>query len=301
LITMTMHEAFAAYQSVAHRLPRVGPPALCQLAANLDAIADDFDVFLLDAFGVLNIGESPIAGTPERVAGLQSAGKRVLVVSNAAGQPHSVLMAKYARLGYNFAADDVISSRRTILHALKSEPERRWGIMANESLGREDLDALDFAFLGDDPSVYDTVEAFLFLGSTTWTLERQAMLRASLAKAPRPVLVGNPDIVAPREDGFSVEPGRYAHLLADQTGIAPRFYGKPFRNIFDLAFARLDPATDPARILMVGDSLHTDVLGGQAAGIKTALIAGYGFFAGHDVFGPIRQSGIEPDYILDRP
>lgn len=301
MITMTMHEAFAAYQSVAHRLPRVGPPALCQLAANLDAIADDFDVFLLDAFGVLNIGESPIAGTPERVAGLQSAGKRVLVVSNAAGQPHSVLMAKYARLGYNFAADDVISSRRTILHALKSEPERRWGIMANESLGREDLDALDFAFLGDDPSVYDTVEAFLFLGSTTWTLERQAMLRASLAKAPRPVLVGNPDIVAPREDGFSVEPGRYAHLLADQTGIAPRFYGKPFRNIFDLAFARLDPATDPARILMVGDSLHTDVLGGQAAGIKTALIAGYGFFAGHDVFGPIRQSGIEPDYILDRP
>jgi ribonucleotide monophosphatase NagD (HAD superfamily) len=52
---------------------------------------------------------------------------------------------------------------------------------------------------------------------------------------------------------------------------------------------------------MVGDSLHTDILGGQAAGIKSALIAGYGFFAGHDVFPPIISSGIQPDYILDCP
>ena len=52
---------------------------------------------------------------------------------------------------------------------------------------------------------------------------------------------------------------------------------------------------------MVGDSLHTDILGGQAAKLKTALVAGYGFFAGHDVDTPIEVSGIQPDYILDRP
>jgi glycerol 3-phosphatase-2 len=51
----------------------------------------------------------------------------------------------------------------------------------------------------------------------------------------------------------------------------------------------------------VGDSLHTDILGGQAAGVKTALIAGYGFFAGNDVEAPIALSGIKPDYILQRP
>jgi len=52
---------------------------------------------------------------------------------------------------------------------------------------------------------------------------------------------------------------------------------------------------------MVGDSLHTDILGGQAAGLKTALISGFGFFAGHDVESPIRASAITPDYILARP
>ena len=51
---------------------------------------------------------------------------------------------------------------------------------------------------------------------------------------------------------------------------------------------------------MVGDSLHTDILGGWVTGLKTALIAGYGFSSGHDVAGPIAASEIRPDYILER-
>jgi ribonucleotide monophosphatase NagD (HAD superfamily) len=133
-----------------------------------------------------------------------------------------------------------------------------------------------------------------------WTPARQALLEASLQARPRPVLVGNPDIVAPRETGFSTEPGAYAHQLADRTGVAPEFFGKPFRSIFDLAFAQV-PDANPARTVMVGDSLHTDILGGQTAGVKTALIADYGFFAGADEAQAIASAGILPDYILTRP
>jgi len=51
-----MHEAFAAYEAVRHRLPPARMGGACTRLPDLDAIADDFDVFLLDAFGVLNIG-----------------------------------------------------------------------------------------------------------------------------------------------------------------------------------------------------------------------------------------------------
>jgi len=301
LITMSMQEAFAAYQSVRHRLPAVQRPAPCNSFADLSSIADQFDVFLLDAFGVLNIGETPITGVPERVAALQAAGKRVLVVTNAAGQPHATLRQKYTRLGYDIASEDIISSRLTTLKALEGEPERRWGVMANKNLGDEDFGHLDFTFLGTDPHLYDTVEGFLLLGSVTWTEDQQVLLERSLTKAPRPVFVGNPDIVAPRESGFSVEPGSFAHRLADRSGVQPRFFGKPFRNIYDLVFARLGPGYDRDRIVMVGDSLHTDILGGQTAGVKTALISGFGFFANQNVTAPIEASGIQPDFILDRP
>lgn len=297
---MNMHEAFAAYENVRHRLPDVRHKGACTLLPNLDALAPDFDVFFLDAFGVLNIGERAIDAVPERIARLQKAGKRVLVVSNAAGFPHAKLMEKYTRLGYDFAPDDVITSRKALLHGLTTEPPRRWGLMATESLGCADLEGLDVTYLAEDAAVYDAAEGFLLVGSAVWTPERQALLEASLIRNPRPVYVGNPDIVAPREDGFSTEPGAYAHQLADRTGVSPKFFGKPFGNIYDLAFARLD-APDPARVLMVGDSLHTDILGGQIAGVKTALIAGYGFFGGHDVDLPIAQSGIAPDFILECP
>lgn len=293
-------DAFAAYEAVRHRLPGVRVPVPCRRLRNLDAIADAHDIFLLDAFGVLNIGETAIEGVPERVAGLQARGKRVLVVSNAAGQPHATLMEKYARLGYDFAPEDVITSRKAVLYAIRCEPSRRWGLMANEAFGREDIDDLDIHFLGDDPADYDAAEAFLMLGSAVWTDKRQALLEAAIARNPRPVYVGNPDIVAPRETGFSTEPGCYAHRLADQTGISPQFFGKPFQNIFDLVFAHLD-APDLSRVVMVGDSLHTDILGGQTAGVKTALIEGFGFFGGTDVDEPIATSGIQPDFILERP
>ena len=297
---LNMPEAFAAYEAVRHRLPAVQRAGSVQRLPDLGGLADSIDTFLLDAFGVLNIGETAIAGVPERVAGLQKAGKRVIVVSNAAGYPHSTLMEKYKRLGYDFAPEDVITSRKTVLHALSSEPKRRWGVVAQKSFGLEGLDHLDMAFLGDHAADYDDVEGFLMLGSSNWTDDRQTLLEASLARNPRPVFVGNPDIVAPREYGFSTEPGHYAHRLADRTGIEPQFFGKPFNNIFELAFAQLGPI-DPARTVMVGDSLHTDILGGQIAGIKSALIAGFGFFDGHDVHKPISTSGIIPDYILDRP
>ena len=297
---LNLTEAFASYENVRHRLPAAKLGLACRRLPNLDALADEMDVFLLDAFGVLNIGDTAIEGVPERVARLQKAGKRIMIVSNAAGFPHAKLMEKYKGLGYDFAPEDVITSRKATLHALHNAQPMKWGLMATESLGRGDIEPFDMEYLAEDVAAYDEAEAFVLLGSAVWTEARQSLLEASLKRAPRPVYVGNPDIVAPRETGFSIEPGHFAHRLAEQTGVEPQFFGKPFGNIFDLAFARLGQF-EPNRTVMVGDSLHTDILGGQAAGLKTALISGYGFFSGHNVEGPIAASGIQPDYILQRP
>jgi HAD superfamily hydrolase (TIGR01450 family) len=298
---MSTETAFEAYESVRHRLPVVRPSAAgFQRVATLADIADGFDVFLLDAFGVLNIGEAAIPGTPERIANLKAAGKRVLVVSNAAGFPHAALMEKYSRLGYDFAPEDVITSRVTLLAGLNGRKNLHWGLMATRSTGLRDLEDLTLTYLEEGPATYDAVEGFLLVGSAAWTEERQALLENALKKHPRPVLVGNPDIVAPRETGFSVEPGHFAHRLADRTGISPEFYGKPFPDIFDIAFKRLGNV-DRSRVLMVGDSLHTDILGARTVGIASALVAEYGFFAGQDAEKAVLATGIVPDFIVERP
>ncbi|MFC2967419.1 HAD-IIA family hydrolase [Acidimangrovimonas pyrenivorans] len=290
--------AFDAYEAVRERLPSARFPSASQTIPDLGAAADSFDAVLLDAYGVLNVGETAIAGAAERIAALQAMGKRVMVVSNSAGYPKRHLMARYLRMGFNFAPEEVVSSREAALAGLAAQPPRRWGVMADPQFGSAELEHLGTAFLADDPAAYDAAEGILLIGSGTWTEARQALLEASLRARPRPVVVANPDIVAPREDGLSREPGHYAHRLADSCGVVPEFYGKPFGNIFELALARLPAEIPRDRILMVGDTLQTDILGGAAAGLRTALVTGHGALVGMDVGGAIARSGITPDFIL---
>lgn len=302
MTTLSAEAAFAAYEAVRARLPAAspgaGPP---RRAASLAELAGDYEVFLLDAFGVLNIGETAIPGVAERVAALRAQGRRVMVVSNAASVPVAALHAKYRAMGYDFAPEDIVTSRATLAASGDCAQAEHWGAMCPEGGALDDLGAARVTALGDDPAPFEAVDGFLLIGTAGWTEARQALLEAALAERARPVLVANPDIVAPREHGFTAEPGHYAHRLADRTAARPRFYGKPFPGIFRLALDRLGAGTDRSRVLMVGDSLHTDVLGAQAAGVASALVTGFGFFETLDPRAAIDRAGIVPDILLDRP
>ena len=293
--------AFARYEAIRARLPAAVFPARARRAEDLAALAEAFDVFVLDAFGVLNIGESAVPGAPQRVADLVDRGKAVFVLTNGATYDESVALEKYHRLGFAFEPRQIVSSRALLHNALGAFPDRfRWGAAAAP---QSNLDALlgDLRLLTDDRSAYEEADGFVLLSSQVWDMARQEILIASLSDNPRPVLVGNPDLVAPRETGLTLEPGFYAHDLADRTGIDPVFFGKPYGNAFDEVRRRLTAdgrTVPPQRIAMVGDTLHTDVLGGAAAGLKTVLVADHGLFRGLDADDFIKRSGIVPDVII---
>ena len=120
-----------------------------------------------------------------------------------------------------------------------------------------------------------------------------------MLRHPREVMIANADLVAPRDNGFSLEPGYFGHRIADQTDATVRFFGKPFREVFDMAEASL-PGVAPHRIAMCGDSLHTDILGAAACGWRSVLVTRDGLFAGTDVGEYATASGIHADWQLDR-
>ncbi len=291
--------AFNAYEAVRARLPGGRPAGAMRPAPDLSVAAEGYRAVLLDSFGVLNVGEQAIEGAPERLRSLRAAGKRILVVTNAAGYPKARLMERYRRLGFDLAPEEVISSRETLLAHLATLPSRHWGLIASERFGRAEFEDLDARFLADAPEAYAEVEGFLFFGAGEWTEARQDLLVAALKERPRPLLIGNPDIVAPVEGGLSREPGHYAHRIADATGVEPQFFGKPFPAIFAAALARLD-AIAPQDALMVGDTLHTDILGAHAAGLGTALVTGHGSLRGENIALACSGAGIAPDWILER-
>ena len=291
---------FTAYEAIRHRLPAPTRRGACRRARHLGEIADGYDTILLDAYGVLNRGQSPVPGVPERIRALQADGKRVMVVSNVAGFAHRTLLERYPRLGYAFASEDIITSRKSLIRRLEGEGQRHWGMIAAAHFGPDEFPPLDYRMIADDPTDYEHAEGFLMVGGSEWNAARQARLVASLKAHPRPLYIANPDLLAPQEGGYSTEPGTYGHQIMDETAVTPVFCGKPFRGIFDLALERLGPDIDPARTLMVGDTLHTDVLGGQVAGLQTALVTQTGVLADMDIDAAIHASGIAPDWILEQ-
>ena len=300
-LPMTTERAFAGYEAVRHRLPQAAFPASAIEAENLEALADHFDVFVLDAYGVINVGETAVPGAPDAIARLQAAGKGTYVLTNGATLNAEAALAKYRRLGYSFDPTQVIASRDVLAtHMAGFAPDFHWGFMAPPVSGIGELSARSVR-LEEDPQAYDAVEGFILLARSGWTAARQELLVASLQRKPRPVLVGNPDLTAPLEETFSFEPGFFAHDLADRSGIEPLFFGKPFANAFQEVARRIErdrPGTLLKRVAMVGDTLHTDVLGGAAAGFRSVLVTDHGLFKGHAVAPYIAESGIVPDFIV---
>ncbi len=192
--------------------------------------------------------------------------------------------------------DEVVSSRDVAVARLSdAAPGLVWSAITAGDDSFADIPAR-VTDLIDGTTDWDRAEGFLFLSSARWDAALQRRLTETLRRKPRPLVVANPDLVAPREGGLTLEPGLYAHDLADALGLHPRWYGKPFPDAFEEARNRL-PGIPPHRIAMVGDTLHTDVLGGAAAGMGTVLITAHGLFAGLDTAPYIERSGIRPTVI----
>lgn len=290
--------AFARYEAIRPRLVAADFPAGSAHAPSLAAVAERFDAFVLDAFGVLNVGETAIPGAVARIAALRALGKRLVVLTNSATQSRAHALAKYRRLGFDFTAAEIVASRDLTAEALQRTPQRLWAVASGPDPDLADLAAVAAVDLLVDDGLFARADGFVLASSSGWSAAHQERLVAALLARPRPVLIANPDLVAPREDGLSLEPGEYAHRLWDATGVVPAFYGKPYPDAFAAAHERLGRDIPPDRIAMVGDTLHTDILGGRAAGFATVLVTDHGLFAGRDVAAYVQRSGIVPDIVV---
>lgn len=293
---LTAAEALARYAGIRDCLPAARFPQATRRVAHLGDLADEIDVFVLDGYGVLNVGTDAVPGAADRVAGLREAGKRLFVLTNGATYPEAQTVERYRRLGFDFAPEEVISSRMALARRLAEWAEPLWGFAATPDSAIESL-APRRVLLGDDPAPYAESEGFVLLSTGDWSRARQERLVEALSGRPRPVLVGNPDLVAPREDGLSPEPGLYAHEIRDRTGIRPEFYGKPFGNVFDLVRERLRDTVPAHRIAMVGDTPYTDILGGAAAGWRTVLVLAHGLLQGMSPDAAEAIAGLRPDFL----
>ena len=261
-------------------------------------ILDQFDLILLDSYGVLCRGNTPVEGALDAIALMREQNKSFCVVSNDTMTNKAVAAEKYQKRGFDFKTSEILTSldiTDTFLETV-TDPERYGVIAPLEHPSSERLAGM-VRLNGCNGEIPEQVDTLLFLTGAGWTAKMQESLVKSGQSRQFKLLAGNPDIGAPNGQHIVATPGYFLANFVKRTGqtAKPVLFGKPDSSIFTEAF-QATTKVESSRVLMVGDTLYTDILGGNAMGFKTLLLQ-CGVYKGLDITEEIHKAGIVPDFI----
>jgi len=241
----------------------------------LSAIAEAYDGFVFDLWGVVHDGVQPYDGALQCMRNLR--GRPVLLLSNAPRRAHSVQQTLRGLGIDDTLYTDILTSGEATWQALRDRTDPWFA-----SLGRR------VYHLGPhrDRGVFDGVgmfaaatpaEADLLLNTgpddtrEAGTLEDfLPELEASLAAGLK-MICANPDLEIVRAGQRILCAGRLAAWY-EANGGDVRWIGKPDPAIYAAALSMLK--LSPGRVLAVGDSLRTDISGARAAGLDSVWVLG---------------------------
>ncbi|MDC1382092.1 HAD hydrolase-like protein [Candidatus Puniceispirillum sp.] len=309
--SLRLDDVMKIYAALRPSMPN-GKKGACQEASRLIDILDEFDGLVLDAYGVINVGDGPIDGIMDLLETADKKAKPVIVLTNGSSFPSARTCDKYLNWQLPIKCSDVLSSRDAFIAQFFGEPKtalRVRPIIGCLGQNIEPLTGSNFLSYGHDTNFWEKAEELVFFGAVGWGEVDQIAFEAAMIGRPRPLHIANPDVTAPQVGGrLSAEPGYWtarmmkaaASRLVEQD---IRWYGKPYAPAFELALQRMQKRlghnVDNRRIAMVGDSLHTDILGGSAVGMTTVLITRHGLFCGGIASSYMETSGIYPDWVVD--
>jgi len=276
-------------------------PVLSHHYERLIDILDEVDALILDGFGVINVGDSKIENIDELLDVCARTGKIVVVLTNGASHPSAITAQKYNRWGLGLAPQQIVSSRDAFMDVMARQPAGRLISLCGATTPLGTVPEIRFA---DDDADWESADSAVLLGTTSWDETAHIRLEQFLRGGNRSLHIANPDISAPHINGFSDEPGYWAARVMAAGLAVPLWYGKPHAPAFELAIRQVEMLAGRQvarqKIVMVGDSPHTDILGGNAAGLRTALVTSYGLLREHNAEQLTADIGIQPDFFVRR-
>ncbi|WP_419730255.1 TIGR01459 family HAD-type hydrolase [Lichenicola sp.] len=240
-------------------------------------LADRFDGFIVDLWGVVHDGVAPYPGAIDCLARLRQAGKRVVLLSNAPRRSYSAQVT-LRRIGIpDDAYDGILTSGEATRTALieRTDPwfaslgRRVWHLgPAKDHSIFEDVDLERVGSPADADFVINTGPDD-DQGETA--IEPYLPALRECADLGLRMVCANPDLEVVRGGQRLICAGMLARFYV-QYGGEVRQIGKPYAEIYNPVRRMLGLPDD--RILAVGDSLATDIAGARAAGIASCWVLG---------------------------
>lgn len=239
------------------------------LVKNFQDIINSYDSFLLDIWGVVHDGHKPYNGTVQAINDLLGMkGKEVLFLSNTP-RPRDVVHKKLVQMGIEVDISKIITSGDVAIEYLdafhRKDKIYHLGKERNQDILRDNK----------HNEIVDNIEEADLLLLTAFIdhhedLSQYDHLLERVAKGSMKVLCPNPDKEVIEGGNLRRCAGFLASRFEDFGGIV-KYIGKPHGGVFLYALERLENK-NLQRVIMIGDTIGTDVVGASGAGICSGLV-----------------------------
>ena len=266
---------------------------MTQIIANLAQISARYDAVFCDLWGCLHNGVAPFPAAVAALQAFRAKGGKVILLTNAP-RPKSSIVKQLDEMSVpRDAWDDVVTSGDAAQYAMLTgavgHKVHFIGTTKDEVFFTDFADDLQ-AVAAANPAMTRVptkdAEGLVVTGLVDDLTETPEDYRATLLLAKNlglPMLCANPDIIVHMGSKLLYCAGALAKEYEAMGGTA-LYFGKPHPPIYDLARRRLVVlgGAEEARILCIGDGIHTDVQGAIGESLDALFVTGG---IAHESFG----------------
>lgn len=219
---------------------------------------------ILDMDGVLWRDNYPIGCLSDIFANIKSLGLQTIFATNNSTINADMYIKKLSSFGVNVQPCQIVTSAMATAYLLKQRFPQGGAVYIIGETGLHST-LLENDFIFDEDNVLAVV-----VGLDREVTYKKLSIATRLIRKGIPFYGTNPDRSFPTPNGLIPGAGAIIAAIEAATDIRPIIVGKPNINMINFAIDQLK--TSPIQTLVVGDRLDTDILGGQNAGCRTALV-----------------------------
>jgi len=242
----------------------------------LDQFSPSIKALILDMDGVLWRAGEAIGDLKRNFDAITSCGLKVSLATNNSTRTSADYVKKLASFGVHVDESQVFNASSAAATLLKERfPEGGEIYMIGESglavaLTRQGF--MPYTAEENDklPAIEKNPPVAVVSGLDIGINYKKLAQATLLIRAGVPFYATNPDKSYPSPYGQLPGSGAILACLTAASGVEPIIAGKPESFLFNLAMQQME--VSPEETLVIGDRLETDILGGQNAGCKTALV-----------------------------
>jgi NagD protein len=241
--------------------------------------------FLIDMDGVIYRGSELIPGAVRFVEQLRDRDIPFLFLTNNSQRTRRDVATKLGRIGIDAFEEDIYTCAMATAAFLSRQHPNGTAYVIGEGGLLQALHEVGYSIVDHDPD-------YVVVGEGR-TLNLEMMeVAVRLVHGGAKLIATNLDPNCPTQQGLRPGCGAFVAMLESATGVKAFSVGKPSPVMMRAARKALGLATDD--VVMIGDTMETDILGGVQMGYRTVLV-----LTGSTQRDELERYAYSPHFVVD--